>query len=72
MRHLRHLARQSLIGWFKKTYWVDREKGNAKSPNCVTINVTDLPKNWKYAIGARHQHRIHFRSAEPPAPNPDK
>ena len=25
-----------------------------------------------YAIVARDQHRIHFRCAEPPAPNPDK
>jgi len=25
-----------------------------------------------YAIVARDQHRIHFRSAEPPAANPDK
>jgi uncharacterized glyoxalase superfamily protein PhnB len=25
-----------------------------------------------YAIVARDQHRIHFRLAEPPAPNPDK
>ena len=25
-----------------------------------------------YAIVARDQHRIHFRSAEPPAPNPEK
>jgi uncharacterized glyoxalase superfamily protein PhnB len=25
-----------------------------------------------YAIVARDQHRIHFRWAEPPAPNPDK
>ena len=25
-----------------------------------------------YAIVARDEHRIHFRLAEPPAPNPDK
>jgi len=25
-----------------------------------------------YAIVARDDHRIHFRVAEPPAPNPDK
>jgi len=25
-----------------------------------------------YAIAARDAHRIHFRCAEPPAPNPDK
>ena len=25
-----------------------------------------------YAIVARNLHRIHFRLAEPPAPNPDK
>ena len=25
-----------------------------------------------YAIVARDEHRIHFRCAEPPAPNPDK
>src|SRR5215472_6580724 len=25
-----------------------------------------------YAIVARDQHRIHFRCAEPPTPNPDK
>jgi uncharacterized glyoxalase superfamily protein PhnB len=25
-----------------------------------------------YAIVARDQHRIHFRCAQPPAPNPDK
>ena len=25
-----------------------------------------------YAIVARDQHRIHFRAAEPPVPNPDK
>ncbi len=25
-----------------------------------------------YAIVARDEHRIHFRHAEPPAPNPDK
>ena len=25
-----------------------------------------------YAIVARDQHKIHFRCAEPPAPNPDK
>jgi hypothetical protein len=25
-----------------------------------------------YAIVARDQHRIHFRCAEPPVPNPDK
>ena len=25
-----------------------------------------------YAIVARDQHRIHFRCADPPAPNPDK
>jgi uncharacterized glyoxalase superfamily protein PhnB len=36
----------------------------------------DCLSTWQdplvYAIVARDQHRIHFRSAEPPAPNPDK
>ncbi len=36
----------------------------------------DCLSTWQdppvYAIVARDQHRIHFRCAEPPAPNPDK
>ena len=36
----------------------------------------DLLGTWQdppvYAIVARDEHRIHFRYADPPAPNPDK
>jgi uncharacterized glyoxalase superfamily protein PhnB len=36
----------------------------------------DLLGTWQdppeYAIVARDEHRIHFRCADPPAPNPDK
>jgi catechol 2,3-dioxygenase-like lactoylglutathione lyase family enzyme len=36
----------------------------------------DCVSTWQdppvYAIVARDQHRIHFRCADPPAPNPDK
>src|SRR3954453_7336634 len=34
--------------------------------------VATWPDPPVYAILARDEHRIHFRCAEPPAPNPDK